>query len=131
MSLLLRAVLEKKEGLAAVGFLARNGSAATMQLGSDMKVYSVVVLHDCGTEMTKNHVRIQSVGQKTPVSTSARRIVEPWQIKSYKSYQTLALKDFRRAGRKTEEGKHGDVRKDGVADSQYRGKSEKIETGEE
>ena len=76
--------------------------------------------------MTKNHVRIQSVGQKTPVSTSARRIVEPWQIKSYKSYQTLALKDFRRGGRKTEEGKHGDVRKDGVADSQYRGMSEKF-----
>ena len=91
-------MLEKKEGLAAVGFLARNGSAATMQLGSDMKVYSVVVLHDCGTEMTNNHVRIQSVGQKTPVSTSARRIVEPWQVKSY---QTLALKDFRRGGRKT------------------------------
>ena len=57
-------MLETKEGLAAVGFLARNGSAATMQLGSDMKVYSIVVLHDAGTEMTKNHVRIQSIGRE-------------------------------------------------------------------
>ena len=113
MSLLLRAMLEKKEGLAAVGFLARNGSAATMQLGSDMKVYSVVVLHDGGTEMTKNHVRIQSVGQKTPVSTSARRIVEPWQIVqivpdiSAEGLSTWREKDRRRKTWRREEGRSG------------------------
>ena len=111
MSLLLRAMLEKKEELAAVGFLARNGSAATIQLGSDMKVYSIVVLHDGGTELTKNHVRIQSIGEDFGdyIGTENRGAVANQIVPdiSAEGLSTWREKDRRRKTWRREEGRSG------------------------